>query len=64
MDVKKAMADDLLKKKMSRRDLFVKTAQVAIPTLGVIGLTLSGFTGGSGGSSRGCTGCTLQVSGL
>lgn len=48
----------LLSGKMNRRELFSKTAKVAIPTLGIIGLTLAGLSGkAEAGGIWLCSGC-------
>ena len=51
-------------KKMDRRSFMVNTAKVLIPTLGILGLTLSEFSSKafaascSGTCASGCFGCT------
>ena len=56
------------KDKMDRRDFFLKAGKLAIPTLGILGLSLTGFarkteaagcgTLCSGTCYGACTGCT------
>ncbi len=59
--------------KLDRREFFVKAGKIIIPTIGILGLSLSGFSVRTatadcdsictGGCQGACTGCTGSCSG-